>query len=351
VFMLSWPGHTLAMHTIITTHATMALHRQPRLLMMGVKARFLLHRQPRLYMSDGHTTSNRIAWLIQQPELIASVVPGITVALADSFQASDTPAADFIHALTDLIQYSDTYSQQAAVLQALADGASLGDVAQMIWEAGLLDLFVASGVAENTAQITVLLADVFDASDTATELSHVLAALSDGFYATLIVHTGDDIYTAWVMTPETKAVRSYSNFPFNSYATLGDQFLGAASAGIYRMGGTTDDGAAIRSTIRTGLLNFGTQSMKAVNRAYIGATTAGNLLLRVQATTLDGRDLEQTYRLVPGTTAAPREHRQTIGGGFRSVYWTFELTNDGDGADFEVHDWHVLPVTLTGKLI
>lgn len=293
----------------------------------------------------------RGAFMVQQPMLFASMSVGITTSLLDLMQANDSHCADFIHALMDLIQFNDAYSQLAQVLQALEDGISLSDVAQMIWEAGLLDVFIASAVPENTAQITVLLADAFDASDVATALSDILAALSDGFYATLTINTGDDTYTAWVMTPETKAVRSYSNFPFNSYATLGPHFLGAAADGIYRMGGTTDDGVAIRSSIRTGLMNFGSRSMKAVNRAYIGATTAGNLLLRVQATTADGRDLEQTYRLIPANTGAPREHRVGVGRGFRSVYWTFELANDTDGANFEVHDWHVLPVTLTGNLI
>jgi hypothetical protein len=84
---------------------------------------------------------------------------------------------------------------------------------------------------------------------------------------------------------------------------------------------------------------------------YIGATTAGDLLLRVQATTVRGQEVQQTYRMVPAKTGTPREHRVKIGAGFRSVYWTFELANDTDGAAFEVHEWHAVPVQHTGKLI
>lgn len=351
VFLLSSPGRTLAMTTTITTYATMDLHRQPRLLLAGSASRFVLRRQPRLYLSDGHVGADRTGFLLQQPELMSSVVVGMTASLVDTFHAADNHAADYIHALMDLIRFSDSYSQLAQVLQALHDGISLGDVARLIWEAGLLDTFVASAVQAGTAQITVMLADSLDMSDTATALSEILAGIRDGFYVTLTINTGDDIYTAWVMTPETKAMRSYTNWEFNSYATLGGQFLGAGKAGIYRMGGTTDDGTAIRASIRTGLLNFDTQNMKAVSRAYIGATTGGNLLLRVQATTTKGVLVEQTYRLVPAVTGALRQHRQGVGRGFQSVYWTFELANDTDGADFEVTNWHVLPVTLSGRLI
>jgi hypothetical protein len=271
--------------------------------------------------------------------------------VSDRFVAHETSAADFIHALMDLIQFHDVYGQTAQVLQALQDGISVADVAALIWEAGLLDEFVASAVESGTAQITVMLADTFDLSESATALSEILAAIRDGFYVAMTINTGADIYTAWVMTPETKAMRSYSNFPFNSFAKLGGHFIGAGDAGIYRIGGNTDAGAAIRSAIRTGLLNFGSQNMKAVTRAYVGATTSGVLLLRVQATTFDARTVEQTYRMVPAVTGSPREHLQEVGKGFRSVYWTFELANDADGASFEVTDWQVLPVTLPGRLI
>lgn len=351
VFMLSGPGHALAMTTTITTHATMALHRHPQLLMTGAKARFVLRRAPRLYLSDGHVDMDRTAFLLQQPELYASMAVGMTVGLADQFTGRDSYEADFIHALHDLMRMGDSYSQMAEVLQALADGMSLADVAQMVWQADLLDQFIASGVLAGTAQITVLLADTFAAGDGTSVISEILAAIADGFYATVTIRSGDDVTTAWVMTPETKAMRRYTNWDFNSYATLGGQFLAAGPAGIYKVGGDTDDGAAIRATIRTGLLNFGSQNMKAVSRAYIGATAAGNLLLRVQATTYDGRDVEQTYRMTPAVAGAPRNHLVPVGKGFRSVYWTFELANDTDGADFDVTDWHVLPVTISGRLI
>lgn len=302
------------------------------------------------YFSDGVLHSDRVAFLLEQPELISSMSLGITGELIDTFHGLDDLDGDFIQALFDLIRCSDSYSHLANILQSLTDGLGMADVARLIWEAGLLDSFIASAVQDGTAQLVVFLKDSFVGSDGSTSLSEILAALSDGFYASLTLVSGDDTYTAWVMTPETKAMRSYSNFPFNSYAQMGDHFYGACDTGIYRMGGTTDDGDVIRAVIRTGLVNFGELNKSSVRRAYIGATTSGNLLLRVQAMTVKDVLLEQTYRLVPADITKPREHLQDVGKGFKSVYWTFELANDTDGADFEVTDWHVLPVTNSGRL-
>jgi hypothetical protein len=337
--------------TSMTAALTVPVHLTMRLMSAGLAGLWARLPPPGARFTQQAPTPVNFFQLVQGDVLMARLTQDVIITLADHMQLADTSIPDFIHALIDLIQFSDSYGQLAQVLQQLHGGIGLADVARLIWETGLLDTFVASAVQAGTAQITVMLADSIDLGDTATALSEILAGIADGFYVGLVINTGDDGYTAWVMTPETKAMRSYTNYPFNSYATLGGHFIGACDTGIYRMGGDTDNGAAIRASIRTGLLNFGSLNMKSVNKAYVGATLSGSILLRVQATTTKGVDLEQTYRMVPAITGKPRQHPQAVGRGFQSVYWTFELANDTDGADFDVTTWHVLPVTLTGKLI
>lgn len=296
---------------------------------------------------------SRFASLYQFPWLQAN---GTTDAgddallLSDGFQVAETHDSDLINALIDLIQFDARYSVSAAVLAALRDGMGFRDIAEAFLWADLVDSFIASEVPTGMAQITVFLRDGFQAGDAADSFTTIMAALRDGFHVTLTLASGDDEYTAWVMTTQTRAMRSYSNFPFNSFAVMDGQLLAAGDRGIYRMGGKTDAGATIRAAIRTGLMNFGSMAMKSAPVVYIGATTGGDLLLRVQATTTKGADLQQTYRMVPAVTDAPREHRVPVGKGFRSVYWTFELANDDDGSAFEVHEWHLLPMQHTGKL-
>lgn len=292
------------------------------------------------------------ALLVQSPGYLAigSTATALTQALADNAAFTDTLDARFVLALLDLFNGSDAYRVVAQALQALADGATLADIAAAVVQQQLLDALIGSAVLKDTAQLTFLLSDAFRPGDGASMLSQVLEALADSFYAGLTLHSGDDLYTAWVMTPETKAMRSYSNFPFNSYCVLGGQLLGASATGIYRMGSPTDNGAAIQASIRTGLMNLGTQKLKRIDRAYLGATADGNLLLRVQATTNSNGQLQQTYRMTPAQPGVPGEHRVEVGRGFRSVYWTFEIANDVDGADFELYDVQVLPLVLTGRV-
>lgn len=294
------------------------------------------------------------ALLLQSPGFVSISGLGSVqrlLTLSDSAVMDSTITPDFIQALLELFSASDSYTHAAAVLQALADGASLADVAQMIIAADLLDSFIASAVQTDTAQITVLLADGMQAADSTDLLSVILAAISDGFYASLTIATGEDGWTAWVMTTQTKAMRRYTNWAFNSYAVRDEVFLGAGEDGIYRMGGDKDAGAAIRWAIRTGKLNFANGQMKSIPLAYIGVTSRGDILLRVRATTTRGVEVEQTYRMSPSTSADGRERRVKVGQGFRSVYWVFEIANDADGEAAEIHEWHALPVNHTGKLI
>ena len=135
-------------------------------------------------------------------------------------------------ALLDLFNGSDTYRVLVRALQALDDGLSLADLAQAIYTAHLADAFIGSIVTKNAAQLTVLLADAMSVADAPLSVSRVLAILADSFHATLTLNTGDDLYTAWVMTPETRAMRRYTNWPFNSYAVVNGQLLAASATGV-----------------------------------------------------------------------------------------------------------------------
>ena len=212
----------------------------------------------------------------------------------------------------------------------------------------LLDQFHVSAVPANTALITAYLSDSMHMPDSLSGIAQLLLALQSGAAFSLTLNTGQDVYTAWVMTPESKALRSYTNFPFNSYAVLNGELYGACATGVYQMGGATDAGAAIQSAIRTGLLDFGTRRFKRIDRGYIGYTSNGTLALRVVATSNEGEKIEYTYAMTQQAANAPREGRIAIGRGTKSVYWSFELINTG-GTTFELFDVTVLPMALTGR--
>lgn len=336
-----------------TWNGSIGTHGAPRGFFAQTGEVALLGRQalpPRSSFMQAITVQNYVGMNLGLYAYVGANNPAIQ-ALIDSFRAQDAQSAAFILAILDLFSASDTYSELLHALQALHDGLSLVDIARLLYTEHLLDHFIASGVMTGKAQITLLLADSWVAHDAPISKSQVLAAIADAMYVSVSFSTGEDTYTAWVMTPQTRAMRSYSNWPFNSFAVMNDQFLATGPQGVYKVGGATDAGALITARVRTGLMDFGTRRLKRIDRAYLGYTSTGTLCLRVCATTATGDKTEYTYSMVPQTANAAREGRIGVGRGTRSVYFSFELNNEIDGSNFELLDMTLLPIVLTGRVI
>jgi hypothetical protein len=305
----------------------------------------------------GHTsfaaavsTPENFGLLINQTPLMYGVLGSPVYSLVDSFVAYDAYESQFVLAIMDMLSMSDSMSAVLTALQQLYDTMSLRDIATLLYRANLVDQFLMTATQVGQAKIIALLADGFTMDDSLSLTAQILAALRSSMRMYVMLNTGQDVYSAWVMTPESKAVRSYSNFPFNSFIMLGTQFLAASAQGIYLMGGDTDAGTPIQARIRSGLLNFDTSKMKRIDRAYVGYMSSGTLCLRVCATMFNGEKTVYTYQMVPQAANAPVEGRVQVGRGVRSVYWAFELCNDADSSSFELYDIQILPMVLTQRV-
>jgi hypothetical protein len=133
----------------------------------------------------------------------------------------------------------------------------------------------------------------------------------------------------WVVNLANNATSTFENYPFNSFGVLGGRAFGLKGDGLYLLEGSTDDGQPIRASVSYGQQDFGSKTMKNMARAYVGASSAGKLLLRVTA---DG--ITYTYEARDFSTTAAQQ-RFDVGRGLQANYFTFELVNQ-DGADFEI---------------
>lgn len=275
------------------------------------------------------------------------------LALLDSI-AFGSEALDIVNipaAIAVSVAFGD--SLMGGIGGALDDGVGFSDsnVALALHIATLIDELTLDATTSSSAVLFGFLSDSFAFDDALDIKQQILAALADGLEFGIALYTGEDTYTAWVMTPETRAMRSYSNFAFNSYAIFGGKLIAAKDDGVYVLEGDTDAGRAIRANVRSGLLDFGTRQLKKMDRAYIGYTAEGTLGMRVATTSPDGKKVEFTYRMEkPPVADAPRETRVKIGKGLVSVYWQFALDNNLDGGRFELHDVTVVPITLSRKV-
>ncbi len=209
-------------------------------------------------------------------------------------------------------------------------------------------IFGLTGAAINTLTVTAVGRDVFSLSDQPMSILSILKQLKEGIGFSIGITLGDETHTTWVMNTEGQAFRQYDNYPFNSYAKIGDRYFGASADGIYELVGDTDDGEPIAAHLRTGLMNFGTMQMKRFEMAYMGLATDGTMRLKVITTSPQGDKIAYYYRMNERPTPVAQENRIKIGRGLESVYWSFELSNE-DGADFEVSDMELLPMVLNNR--
>ncbi|WP_158683566.1 hypothetical protein [Burkholderia sp. BE12] len=148
-----------------------------------------------------------------------------------------------------------------------------------------------------------------------------------------------------VMHTEQMGVTTYSNFPFNSFAQFGGVYLAASSAGIFTLGGNTDNGALIQAAARVGITDFSTSHLKRVDRVYVGYRTDGNLVLRVFTDEVTQRD----YLLTATGKSGLHGNHVRLGKGLVARYWQFEVRNQ-NGADFELNAIELKPTQLRRRV-
>lgn len=225
---------------------------------------------------------------------------------------------------------------------------------------GFTDLLVTSqGVA--TSSVTVPIAGSTTASDLATASSSVTTGVStalavnsvgaaQSFYTTNLVTTStvadtgnasNDVFSAlpvlreaWVMNTENAAMSRYAGLPVGSMAVLGSRILALGDGGLYEFTGSTDDGAPIVTSVKTGRSMLGTEALKRLGDIIISYVCAGVMTVRVSAY---GGAVSGSfdYDMPPRSADAPRGNRLQVGKGLVSRYFQFEFIGK-NGAQFDV---------------
>ena len=133
----------------------------------------------------------------------------------------------------------------------------------------------------------------------------------------------------WVVNLDSSGSTNYTNYAFNSFATIGGRHYGAGPDGIFLLDGDTDAGAPIRASVSLGKLDFGKATKKTVAECYVGMSGAGNLFVKViaegAAYVYKTRDFSDELQ----------QQRVKFGKGLKTNYVELEIYNE-DGADFEL---------------
>lgn len=251
-----------------------------------------------------------------------NVSAAVTVTAALAMALDDQFAANIAEGMT----FNDTYAVALKYIAAITAAMQLADT------------------YTNTMTVAMLVTESMELEGAIASNITIVEALQEGLSLSMAFSLGDTDYVAWVINANTGAASRYTNFPFNSFATVAGRHLACSEDGLYEITGDDDDGTDIDASILTGLMDFGSNVFKRVISCQIGYNGDGELLLKA-VVVQGGEPKEYWYQPRSQTAAGVRESVAKLGKGLKSHFWQFELINV-DGADFEIDSIRWYPVAL-----
>lgn len=232
-----------------------------------------------------------------------------------------------------------------------ADSLQVTDKVEQLYTAftRVLERLTIAAQTSGSYTLTVLLRDGFALGSRPTHQAELAAQIADclGLGMALSFDTGE--FLAWVMNTESRALSTYSQYPFNSFAKIGGRYYGAHAGGIARLGGRDDMGEPIRARLRLGMSDLGDRLEKSFSDVFFGMAADGQMLLKTIF--VDKRSGEKNmaiYKVLARPAAVSRETRAKIGKGMKAVDWDFEIENV-DGADFDLQTIQFYPTQMSRR--
>lgn len=305
-------------------------------------------------------------------EMVLRAIAGIpyNLHIVEALLATDITdsVVERIAAVTEHLLSADSIDSQAELLLSIALALSIAEsvgapyLVELTEVLNALDLNVANitvavetveallgtDTVGNNVTFTALAAESVTVTDIGSSTASLRIAIEEGLGLFVNIKVGDDVFQGWVLNTATSGFSQYDNFPFNSFARVRGETFAAGEDGLFKLGGSTDDGAEIAAHVKTGLLDMGSHFMKDVKAAHVGFTSDNRMVLKVTVMN-HGVKEEHWYEMIPTSSGSPRDGRVTVQRGLRSRYWQFELAN-ADGGDFAVDDIDVMFNVLSRRL-
>lgn len=167
-----------------------------------------------------------------------------------------------------------------------------------------------------------------------TSVHSILAALSVALPSLQsLLFSPPSAYETFCMNlVKTTLLSKFTNFSFNSFATINNRPVAFSSSGLFALEGDSDNGSIIPAVVATPALDFGSYLMKKVYGTRIGGRVKGRLTLTVSdgvsswPTTLDFGSIQSLQNKMGYYTHYTR-----------GKYLTLTLTNP-DGSQFLLND-------------
>lgn len=274
------------------------------------------------------------------PGIPASISETVGLAVAENIQHAITiiEELDLLEAMSAQAIYQMAYADTLRLADSLANffGVDVSETLNLApdWAGSLLinqSLTDTIGVGEAATANLILRVSAEDSLG--LDESHLIQAIYRGDIAEQVEISAAYLspgggFTTWAMNTRTGAMTEYDNYEFNSFAKLGDTYVGASSSGLYELVGDDDDGTDIIARIKSGFAQWAGTRFTILKGVYLGVRGEGEFVLRV----ITGDDKTYNY------TVAAKDMKSTrvrMGKGIRSRYVRFELISTGQDFDLE----------------
>jgi hypothetical protein len=281
------------------------------------------------------------------PAVPAALADGIGLELAQQAQQAITvlEGLGLQPALAPMMLYGRSIEDTIRVAGVLGRFFG-GDISEGIGIAPVLSGYASKGVvltetiglAENVTPQLILRVTAADTvgidADDALQLVFN-GTISDGIEIAAGYVAPNGSFTTWAINTRTGATTEYSNYAFNSFAKLGDVYLGASTDGLYTLTGDDDDGADIIAQIKSGFAQWAGTKLTGFKGAYLAVRGGGDYVLKLET----GDGSTYTYAVSAKDMATTKI---TLGKGLRARYFAFELISTGQ--DFDLDTLEFVPL-------
>lgn len=314
----------------------------------------------RISQSDTPNQKSNIS-VSEAAAFVDRLIRSMPLTVEETVTVAQAEVAQLAAQVIDALRIADTIAPALLYNLSLVDGIRVADTLTKFLGADALDALTVVGTMEAVAGKGGQITETITIAETLTPLfvlrviaedslqiadSDAVRMIFNGELTDAIEITGmyvgpNGSVTTWAMNTRTAGTTEYQNYAFNSFARLGNKYIGASQDGLYELLGDDDDGTNIIATIRSGFAQWAGTHLGSFKAAYLAVRGEGDFVLRVL--TADGKTYN--YRV---TAQSMKTVKVNMGKGLRARYFAFELISSGQ--DFDLDTLEFIPLVAQRRV-
>lgn len=277
-----------------------------------------------IWISQSQVAS-RVVQIVEQLRLSSTLAGGARyrMSLVQGLRLADSLARFFGASVSETLAVTDPAVVKLLAAAGITERVGIGSTIAPVL---LLSVVLSDGVAIDDNQLLRMLFKPTIREGIAIEAGYL---------------SPNGSFTTWAMNTRTGAVTEYADYAFNSFARVGQRYLGASEDGLCELLGDDDAGDDIIARVQSGYLQFGGTQLSRLKEAYLAVRNDGAFVLRV----VTGDGAVYNYNVDARSMRSTKVH---MGKGQRARYFAYELISTGQ--DFDLDTLEFVPIVVARRV-